>query len=223
MPVPPESIFERYLGFLDFGACSTHQNRWCDSRKVRQTLRCALSPISTLPVGTSRSPSIGTISSNDARSDWSLPYSPCFKREDHIAPVLDLTAELFADPNADLDNVRVVYCDVIGCHSQRRSSCPAQTHSSSGKCQSSLKNSLRRAFSSSAKPLAKSATSRTTSLKPERDSMPVVNFYSFADSVKSENVSVRFNSHKMSDVLHCINFAEDEHDVSSCNSTMRSI
>lgn len=218
LPPPLEAIFERYLdtnGLKFYNSPPSLSRSDSKSQKITSSSKnpsfCSRLKLRSL---SNPSPVLACGAHSNSSQIASFPISPCFKPEDLTAPVLDRTAELFADPKTDFNNVTVVFCDKLECPVSRQPSFTNRLRSVSllNRRRSSFCKTLMRALSNSDEAAVDPFELRPTMQGPETEADHVINFYSFADALCGENNLERFNSRKMSEVLNSISDLEDDID-----------
>lgn len=217
--LPLEAIFERFLDTYD-------NSSFCRCANPRPISRRKASEVSTecLPMFTRTNciPDDSLYASKSIRSN-SHSSNQLFKPEDHTAPALDSTAELFADPDVNLNDITVVFCEEPEDKLSRKSSVSNLLCHRRSLCRrrSSFCNTLMRAMSNNSEIPLVSETTKPQLPCIEEDSDKVINFYSFADAVGGEFGLESFNILKGSDVLHAISDTDDDEEVEDGISSLR--
>lgn len=180
--VPQDNIFERSLSTSPFQSLTSS----------RRNSRAGMVPIR-------RSMSVA---SNCSNSSCPMPYNT----EDYIAPVLDSTTEILTNPEIDLHNVNIVYCDCgeTLCRSPTltKSKCLKNRPKPRSRSRLFICNSLLSALNHS--PVDESESESDFKPLSEEELDPdghTINFYSFADVLNGEQELEKFNTLRVSEYL----------------------
>lgn len=201
--LPLEAIFERYMDMkkirlpnLNEGILPRNSKSLRTNSNVTQHLSDAFSQhrltLNSEPFSISPLASV-------------LPLPCCYKTEDLIAPVLDSTAELFANPYTNYNDITVVFSQKSVCDNTRRYSL-------------SLPQSRQRSISrTSEKELKRENTigrfnrnDPAASSCANQEQQKTIEFYSFADAVKAEYELERLDCRKLSEVINLVSDLEEE-------------